>query len=59
MSHSFTIIKFYTPNSCFEFNSRAFHIERFNLKTFYEVEGKDQFCVEISNRFAALVNFSH
>jgi hypothetical protein len=28
----------------------------FNLKKLNEVEGKEQYCVEISNRFAALVN---
>jgi hypothetical protein len=34
--------------------SQRFHMERFNLKKFNEVEGKEQFCVEVSNRFAAL-----
>jgi hypothetical protein len=29
-------------------------MERFNLKKLNEVEGKEQFCVEVSNRFAAL-----
>jgi hypothetical protein len=33
-----------------------FHMERFNLKKLHEVEGKEQYCVEISNRFAALEN---
>jgi hypothetical protein len=32
------------------------HMERFNLKKLNEVEGKEQYCVEISNRFAALEN---
>jgi hypothetical protein len=32
-----------------------FHMERFNLKL-NEVEGKEQYHVEISNRFAALEN---
>jgi hypothetical protein len=27
---------------------------KFNLKKLNEVEGKEQYCVEISNRFAAL-----
>jgi hypothetical protein len=31
-----------------------FHMERFNLKKLNEVEGKEQYCVEDSNRFAAL-----
>jgi hypothetical protein len=30
------------------------HIERFNQKKLNEVEGKEQCCVEISNRFSAL-----
>jgi hypothetical protein len=29
-------------------------MERFNLKEFHEVEGKEQFRVEVSDRFAAL-----
>jgi hypothetical protein len=32
----------------------GFHIDRFNLKKLNEVEGKEQFRVEVSNRFAAL-----
>ncbi|PNF33543.1 hypothetical protein B7P43_G17402 [Cryptotermes secundus] len=32
------------------------HMERFNLKKLNEVEGKEQFRFEISNRFAALEN---
>jgi hypothetical protein len=29
-------------------------MERFNLKKLNQVEGKEQFCVEVSNRFSAL-----
>jgi hypothetical protein len=29
-------------------------MERFSLKNLNSVEGKGQFCVEVSNRFAAL-----
>jgi hypothetical protein len=29
-------------------------MERFNLKQLNQVEGKEQFCAEVSNRFAAL-----
>jgi hypothetical protein len=29
-------------------------LERFSLKKLNEVAGKGQFCVEVSNRFAAL-----
>jgi hypothetical protein len=32
-------------------------MERFNLKKLNEVEGKQQYRVEISSRFAALENF--
>jgi hypothetical protein len=31
-----------------------FHMEKFNLKKLNEVEGKEKYCVEVSNRFAAL-----
>jgi hypothetical protein len=34
--------------------SHRFHIERFNLKKWNEVEGKEQFHVEVSNSFTAL-----
>jgi hypothetical protein len=30
-----------------------FHVERLNLKTLNKVEGKEQYHVEVSNRFAA------
>jgi hypothetical protein len=34
--------------------SHRFHMERFNLKKLNKVEGKEQYSVEVSNRFAAL-----
>jgi hypothetical protein len=34
--------------------SQRFHLEGFNLKKLNEVEGKEKYRVEISNRFAAL-----
>jgi hypothetical protein len=34
-------------------------MERFNLKKLNEVEGKEQYRVEISNRFTALKNLRH
>jgi hypothetical protein len=34
--------------------SQRFNVERFNLKKLNDVEGKEQFHVEVSNRFAAL-----
>jgi phosphomevalonate kinase len=36
--------------------SHRVHMERFNLKKLNEVQGKEQYHVEISNRFAALEN---
>jgi hypothetical protein len=35
-------------------SSHRFHMERLNLKKLNDVEGKEQFRVELSNRFAAL-----
>jgi hypothetical protein len=34
--------------------SHSLHTERFNLKKLNDLEGKEQFRVEVSNRFAAL-----
>jgi hypothetical protein len=34
--------------------SQRFDMERFNLKKLNEVQGKEQFHVEVSNRFAVL-----
>jgi hypothetical protein len=34
--------------------SHKCHMDRFNLKKLNEVEGKEKYCVEVSNRFAAL-----
>jgi hypothetical protein len=34
--------------------SLSLHTERFNLKKLNEVGVKEQFCVEVSNRFVAL-----
>jgi hypothetical protein len=34
-------------------------MERFNLKKFNEVEGKEQYRAGISHRFAALENLRH
>jgi hypothetical protein len=35
----------------------SLHTERFNLKKLNEVLGKEQFRVEVSNRFAAFEDF--
>jgi hypothetical protein len=37
--------------------SHRFHNERFNLKKLNEVQSKEQYRVEVSNRFAALEDF--
>jgi hypothetical protein len=34
--------------------SQRFHMEKFHLKKLHEVEGKEQYCVEVSNRFVGL-----
>jgi hypothetical protein len=36
--------------------THRFHMEEFNLKKLKEVEGKEQYRVKISDRFAALEN---
>ncbi|PNF34951.1 hypothetical protein B7P43_G18172, partial [Cryptotermes secundus] len=36
--------------------THSIHMEKFNLKKFNEVGGKEHYCVAISNRFAALEN---
>jgi hypothetical protein len=36
--------------------SHKFHMERFNLKKLNEVEVEEEYRVEVSNRFAALVD---
>jgi hypothetical protein len=37
--------------------SHRFHVERFSLKTLNKVGGKEQYHVEVSNRFAAWEDF--
>jgi hypothetical protein len=36
--------------------SHRFHMERFNLKKLNKVEGKEQYPVQVSNKFAASEN---
>jgi hypothetical protein len=36
--------------------SHRFHTKMFNLKKLNEAEGKQQYCIKISSRFAALEN---
>jgi hypothetical protein len=37
--------------------SHKFHVEWFNCKKLNDVEGKEKYRVEVSNRFAALEDF--
>jgi hypothetical protein len=39
-----------------EQRSHRFRLERFSLKKLNEVESKEEYCVEVSRRFAALEN---
>jgi hypothetical protein len=39
--------------------AHRFHMERFSLKKLIEEEGKEQYRVEISNRFTALENLDN
>jgi DNA-binding FrmR family transcriptional regulator len=34
--------------------SRRFHMKRLKLKKLNEIESKEKYCIEVSNRFAAL-----
>jgi hypothetical protein len=48
------VVKFREKLAVNKQRSLRFHKERFNLKKLNEVEGKEQFPVEVSNRFATL-----
>jgi hypothetical protein len=39
--------------------SQRFDMERFNLKNLNDVEGEEQFRVEVSNRFYSFGRFGH
>jgi hypothetical protein len=52
--HYLVVVKFRKRLAVNKQRSHRFHMERFNLKRLNEVEGKEQFRVEVSNRFAAL-----
>ncbi|PNF26444.1 hypothetical protein B7P43_G16449, partial [Cryptotermes secundus] len=53
---NFVTSKNFTKLAVSRQTTHRFHTERFNLKKINEVEGKEQYCVEISNRFAAMEN---
>jgi hypothetical protein len=52
--HYLVLVKFREILAVNKQRYHIFHMERFNLKKINEVEGKEQYCVEISNRFPAL-----
>jgi endonuclease/exonuclease/phosphatase family metal-dependent hydrolase len=52
--HSLAVAKVRERLAVNKQRSQRFYMERFNLKKLNDVEGKQQFRVEVSNRFAAL-----
>jgi hypothetical protein len=52
--HYLVVAKFRERLAVNKQRSHRFHMDRFNLKKLKEIEGKEQFCVEVSNRFSAL-----
>jgi hypothetical protein len=55
--HYLVVAKFKEQLAVNKQRSHRFNMERFNLKKLNEVEGKEQYYVEVSNRFAALEDF--
>jgi hypothetical protein len=55
--HYLVVVKVRERRAMNKQRSHRFHTERFNLKKLNKVEGKRQFRVEVSNRFAALEGF--
>jgi hypothetical protein len=51
--HYLVVAKFRERLAVSKQTAHRIHMERFNLKKLNEVEGNEQYCVEISNRFAA------
>jgi hypothetical protein len=52
--HYLVVAKFSQRLAVIEETTHRFYMERFNLKKLIEIEGKEQYCVDISNRLAAL-----
>jgi hypothetical protein len=52
--HYLVVAKFRERLAMNKQRSHRFHMERLNLKKLNEVESKEQICVEVSNRLAAL-----
>jgi hypothetical protein len=56
--HYLVVIKIMERLAVSKQTAPRIHVERFNLKKLNEVEGKEKYCVEISNRFQALENIN-
>jgi hypothetical protein len=54
MDHYLVVAKIKERLTVNKLGSHKFHMERFSLKNLNEVEGKEKYRVEVSNRFAAL-----
>jgi hypothetical protein len=54
--HYLKVAKFREILSVSKQTAHRIHMEKFNLEKLNEVEGMEQYCVEITNRFAALEN---
>jgi hypothetical protein len=52
MDHYLVVAKIRERIAVNKQGSHKFHMERFNLKKLNEVEGKEKYRVEVSNRFA-------
>jgi hypothetical protein len=52
--HYLMVVKFRERLAVNKQSSHRFHMERLNLKKLNDVEGKEQYSNEVSNRFAAL-----
>jgi hypothetical protein len=53
MDHYPVVAKIRERQAVIKQGSHKYHMERFNLKKLNEVEGKEKYRVEVSNRFAA------
>jgi hypothetical protein len=53
-NHYLVVVKVRERLAVNEQRSHRFNIERLNFKKLNEVESKERYCVEVSNRFATL-----
>jgi hypothetical protein len=54
--HYLVVAKVWEKLAVSKQTTHRIHVERINLKKLNDVEDKEQYCVEISNRFTALEN---